>query len=305
MSELDSLIGCKISLISHQDIRYDGTLFSINQAESSLVLKDVQAFGTENRVTDPSKIVPPTTQVLPFVTFPGQEIQDLYVHDEAPAAAPAPAPAPAVPTAPVLTVPEHKPKAEHKPRQHAPKTENAYPPRAPQEKKAPSPAAANVPPAAPVAATAAAKPAQKSTLHGPHGVGTGSHLLRLREKKVGESHVEDAQGEFNFEEALKTFNKEELQAEVSATTVAHKYVKDDFFDNFSAKEDGKKNRLTSHEERQLNQDTFGAIALTSGHRRGGRGRGRGGGRSYNNTGSGGRGGRGRGGPRAPAATVPV
>jgi hypothetical protein len=40
MAELDSLLGCKISLISHQDIRYDGTLFSINQAESSIVLKD-------------------------------------------------------------------------------------------------------------------------------------------------------------------------------------------------------------------------------------------------------------------------
>lgn len=40
MAELDGLINCKISLISHQDIRYDGTLFSINQAESSIVLKD-------------------------------------------------------------------------------------------------------------------------------------------------------------------------------------------------------------------------------------------------------------------------
>lgn len=40
MAELDSLINSKISLITHQDIRYDGTLFSINQAESSLVLKD-------------------------------------------------------------------------------------------------------------------------------------------------------------------------------------------------------------------------------------------------------------------------
>ena len=40
MADLDSLIGCKISLISHQDIRYDGTLFSINQPESSIVRKD-------------------------------------------------------------------------------------------------------------------------------------------------------------------------------------------------------------------------------------------------------------------------
>jgi hypothetical protein len=40
MSDLDGLIGSKISLISQQDIKYDGILFSINAAESSIVLKD-------------------------------------------------------------------------------------------------------------------------------------------------------------------------------------------------------------------------------------------------------------------------
>jgi hypothetical protein len=40
MSELDSLLGSRISLISQQDIRYDGILFSINASESSLVLRD-------------------------------------------------------------------------------------------------------------------------------------------------------------------------------------------------------------------------------------------------------------------------
>ena len=37
---LDGLLGSKISLISQQDIRYEGTLFSINATESSIVLKD-------------------------------------------------------------------------------------------------------------------------------------------------------------------------------------------------------------------------------------------------------------------------
>ena len=40
MSELDGLIGKSISLISQQDVRYDGTLFSINAIESSIVLRD-------------------------------------------------------------------------------------------------------------------------------------------------------------------------------------------------------------------------------------------------------------------------
>ena len=46
MSDLDSLINSKISLISHQDARYDGTLFSINTTDSSIVLKDGNLFET-------------------------------------------------------------------------------------------------------------------------------------------------------------------------------------------------------------------------------------------------------------------
>jgi len=44
MADLDSLIGSKISLISQQDIKYDGVLFSINAAESSIVLRDGEQF---------------------------------------------------------------------------------------------------------------------------------------------------------------------------------------------------------------------------------------------------------------------
>jgi len=51
MSDLDNLIGSKISLFSEKDIRYVGELFSIDAENSALVLKDVQCFGTEDRVT--------------------------------------------------------------------------------------------------------------------------------------------------------------------------------------------------------------------------------------------------------------
>lgn len=40
MGDLDALIGSRISLISQQDFRYDGVLFSINAAESSIVLQN-------------------------------------------------------------------------------------------------------------------------------------------------------------------------------------------------------------------------------------------------------------------------
>lgn len=40
MADLDNLLGSRISLITTQDIRYDGILFSINAQESSIVLRD-------------------------------------------------------------------------------------------------------------------------------------------------------------------------------------------------------------------------------------------------------------------------
>ena len=39
MSELDYLIGNKISLVSQGDIKYEGVLFSINAQDSSIVLQ--------------------------------------------------------------------------------------------------------------------------------------------------------------------------------------------------------------------------------------------------------------------------
>ena len=40
MADLDNLLGNRISLITIQDVRYDGILFSINAQESSIVLTD-------------------------------------------------------------------------------------------------------------------------------------------------------------------------------------------------------------------------------------------------------------------------
>ena len=44
MADMDSLLGSRISLISLQDVRYDGVLYSINQKESSIVLRDGKMF---------------------------------------------------------------------------------------------------------------------------------------------------------------------------------------------------------------------------------------------------------------------
>jgi hypothetical protein len=129
--------------------------------------------------------------------------------------------------------------------------------------------------------------------------GTGAHLLNMREKKGSEASKNiEVSGEFDFEAGLNIFKKDEVLAkvakekegaEIAAKEV--KYVKDDFFDSLSGGLNDRKegSRLTHSQERVLNQDTFGAVALQSNYRRGGGGGYRGGG-----GGGGGRGGRGGG-----------
>lgn len=168
--------------------------------------------------------------------------------------------------------------------------------------------------------------------------GTGAHLLHMKEKKGPESSQNiQVTGEFDFAAGLNIFKKDEVLAKVAKDKESSesapqeiKYKKDDFFDSLSTGQMSGTNRLTHSQERVLNQDTFGAVALQSNNYRrgygggrgnsgGGRGRGRGGGgryynnnnsNNYNNAGGrgGGGGGRGRGGrfniqqPAAAAAT---
>ena len=147
----------------------------------------VRCLGTEDRVTDPTKVVGVSTTVTPFVTFPGNEIKDLYVHDGSaaePAAAPTPAPAaPAAPAAAKLPTP--------------PTTgSTSAPPKAPttvkgnrnDKKTDPSTKQQTAPPqqqARPVASSAPISSAGATT--GPAtSAGTGEHLLKMRVKKSDE-----------------------------------------------------------------------------------------------------------------------
>ena len=49
MTQVAPFIGSHISLISKSDIRYEGTLYTIDTQESTLALKEVKSFGTEGR----------------------------------------------------------------------------------------------------------------------------------------------------------------------------------------------------------------------------------------------------------------
>ncbi|CAO3632041.1 unnamed protein product [Cunninghamella echinulata] len=84
-------IGSKISLISLSDIRYVGTLHSINTNNSTVSLENVQSFGTEGRRGNPDDEVAASDTVFDFVVFRGSDIKDLQVF-EAPSKPAPPAP---------------------------------------------------------------------------------------------------------------------------------------------------------------------------------------------------------------------
>lgn len=235
-------------------------------------------FGTEDRVSDPSKKVQANSTTIAFVTFSGNDIKDLYVHEKSTAVA---SEADALPPVPSTAAYAHDKKVESE----------SEPPKVP---------AADVDQADKRKSRNNVQNNSKQKDVKVEGTaGTGAHLLNMREKKGSEASKNiEVSGEFDFEAGLNIFKKEEVLAkvakekegaEIAAKEV--KYVKDDFFDSLSGGLNDRKegNRLTHSQERVLNQDTFGAVALQSNYRRGGGGGYRGGG------GGGGRGGRGGGG----------
>lgn len=91
-------VGCKISLISKSEIRYEGTLNSINSTDATVTLENVRSFGSEGR-RGGSKEVQPSPQVYELIVFRGTDIKDLKVC-EMPKQEPAPSYAQQYPTQP-------------------------------------------------------------------------------------------------------------------------------------------------------------------------------------------------------------
>lgn len=261
-------------------------------------------FGTEDRPSE--KKVAGNDAVLAFVSFPGNEIKDLYVHegDEG---------------APIGEETGTKEKGQGQ--LPAPPVKQSGPPAVPQANKQPRPPQ---PPRqqqqgqqrsnnnttnnnrknnnSTNSSAAGSNHARKSAA--TSAVGTGAHLLHLRERTAGSSAPsasvpQKPEGEFNFAEALTSFKKAEVLAEVASEQrgeqpVECSYKKDNFFDMLSSSsldsQSGvRRERLTAGQERELNQDTFGAIALQQNNRY------RSGGKGYGGRGGGGYGGRGGGG----------
>ncbi|KAL7565039.1 hypothetical protein ACA910_020750 [Epithemia clementina (nom. ined.)] len=374
------LIGKTLSLISKKNIRYLGTLYSINETNATVALQNVRSYGTEGREED-GKFVAPTDDVHAFLLFRGQDIKDLHVHEEA-----------AQTDKPSETTKESGPAQQTtavnnaQTQQTSPNNDTVFEkegsPASEENKRVTAsvqstpdkepnnslPEASREAPrtmAAVVASGVSGNPetrapgeSSQSSLGGRqqqqrvlgnsgsnHGgrrgrgagrggannrkvsaaPGTGASLLNrtARGSNSSDKDITNFQQDFDFQTNLEEFRKENNFDDVNnkeggdtpeGDDVAFggtAYDKDDFFDSISNdasdRANGIDNRLRGREERSLNTETFGAVALNhSDYRRrggrGGRGRGRGpggsGGRWRGGGGGGGRyssDGRGRGG----------
>ncbi|GKY96561.1 hypothetical protein MPSEU_000615700 [Mayamaea pseudoterrestris] len=299
------LIGKRISLVSKKNIRYEGILYSINEQNATVALQNVVSYGTEGREA-PAFVAPSVDAIHPFLLFRGQDIKDLHVHEASAAAANENAEAATsdatkdTTSAPAVVAPTPPP---------------ASPPK-PTEPAASTAAAASVPadinsrskPAAPPSAgskndsrnsTTTAPPKQPNQRSNDALVGTGASLLgaQARGVKGPQKKWENPVGDFDFAANQKQFGSDEDDDEEEAgdelppaqatgynpSKSSDGNMNDGFFDSISCdaldKERGIDHRLRNVQERHLNTETFGAVALNTNKQ--GRGRGRGG--RYNNS----------------------
>lgn len=74
-----NLVGSTISLITNAEIRYEGTLVKLDQAERSMHLTKVKSFGTEGRQKEGKPEVPPRDNIIESVIFKIDMIKDFNI----------------------------------------------------------------------------------------------------------------------------------------------------------------------------------------------------------------------------------
>jgi len=74
-------IGSRISLISRSDVRYEGTLYTIDPQESTIALQNVRNMGTENRRPG-TELVEGSSTVYEYIIFRGDNIKNIKIMDD-------------------------------------------------------------------------------------------------------------------------------------------------------------------------------------------------------------------------------
>lgn len=71
-------IGATISLTSVSDIRYEGTLYTLDPEKATVALQNVKCFGTEDRQKE---ITPASDEIFEFIIFRSSDIKSLRVFE--------------------------------------------------------------------------------------------------------------------------------------------------------------------------------------------------------------------------------
>lgn len=252
---MDGINGKTISIISYDDIRYVGIIEGIDGENKIITISNVRIFGTEDRVTDPSKWILPRPEIYPKIELNGDSVKSLNILES--------------------NVNEITPILLPGMYQHqfnVPNLNNLS-----------NITTGNINNSIPEIKQSNEMPKEELKEESKE---KSKEESKEQPKEINQSKSTniDLTKEFDFTENNAKFEKEADKPTLDAGVSYNK--KSSFFDDLSSSvTDNKNDRMTWSEEKTLNEDTFGQASLNNNRNRGGRGRG---GRGR------GRGGRGRG-----------
>jgi protein LSM14 len=253
----------RIRIITISEIRYEGTLYQINTKDKTIALKNVVAFGTEDRRAD--QVIPPSQNVYELIIFKASHIKDINVLSQ-----------------------EEENKAQ------VAKKEEVLEKVPEPEKKVSQPKPEEPEEPVSVDKRQDAKDAddddreydrRRSSSHGRSSGRYGGHNNYRRHQgdqrnqgQQGARRTDKGPKEFDFDEMVEKNNLLEKEKEVKdgKEDKDAKYNFDDFFDTLttSVNDKGEGGKKDPYQQYKTNSDTFGY--MKRGHR-GGHQRGRGGG----------------------------
>ena len=230
-----------VSLISKSSIRYEGTVFSVDEANASITLKGVRVFGTEDRQVE--KFIPPSDKVFDYIVFKKANIKEMTMKElkseiDDPA---------------ILAMGEGREAAEEVKEEPKPKEKEEV-----KEQEQEQPKETKIAPRRPYNNRQNQSRNKYYHRNGPHP--GDANYLKDRHTKATDKKEEEEQGEFDYVTATNKFEEEKEQAKETITEVH--YNKSDFFDTLTTDTTRTNERFL---DRSINNETFGAISVNKGY----------------------------------------